>query len=150
MLIKIYQGSEHGFFAQSFHYKCDKKGPTISVIKTNTGRLFGGFARKSWSCRNKTYSDNKAFIFSLDRLKHLEIKKGAKIVGCYKKKLVYFLNAICLSDKCNKKLNYLLQKDNQFKTTKIKNIQDFLLGQTDKCFKVQDIEVFSVFIENKD
>ena len=102
MLVRIFQGSEHGFFAQSFHYRCDKKGPTLSVIKTTTGRVFGGFCRKSWSCRNKVYEDSRAFVFSLNRLKYLRVKKRKKIVGCYKNKLVYFLNAICLNNKCDK------------------------------------------------
>lgn len=122
MFFKIYQGTEHGFYAQSFHYKCDKKGPTFSIIETTTGRLFGGYSTKSWSTKNKVYSDNTVFIFSLDRMKYLKYKKDANNVGCFKKELIYFQDAICLKDKCDQKFNCLVSMNNNIETTHNMNI----------------------------
>ena len=45
----INRASEHGYTAQSFHEYCDDKGPTLIVIKSSGGWIFGGFTTKSWS-----------------------------------------------------------------------------------------------------
>ena len=44
----IYRASEHGYSAKSFHECCDDKGPTLVVIKSNGGWIFGGYTTKSW------------------------------------------------------------------------------------------------------
>lgn len=48
-LQKIFKGSEHDFKANAFHSYCDNKGPTLSVILSDTNRLFGGFTSKNWT-----------------------------------------------------------------------------------------------------
>ena len=45
----LYRASEHGFTAKSFHNYCDDKGPTLIVIKSTGGWIFGGYTTKSWS-----------------------------------------------------------------------------------------------------
>jgi hypothetical protein len=37
----LYKGSRDGFNAKDFHRLCDNKGPTITVIRTRQGRIFG-------------------------------------------------------------------------------------------------------------
>ena len=44
----LYRGSENGFEAPLFHQKCDNKGSTLVLIKSENGNLFGGFTTKSW------------------------------------------------------------------------------------------------------
>ena len=44
----IYRASEHGYSAKSFHECCDDKGPTLVVIKSSGGWIFGGYTTKSW------------------------------------------------------------------------------------------------------
>ncbi len=44
----IYRASEHGYTAYSFHQYCDNKGPTLIVIKSSGGWIFGCYTRKSW------------------------------------------------------------------------------------------------------
>ncbi len=48
----IYRASEHGYTAESFHKYCDDKGPTLIVIKSSEGWIFGGYATESWSGRS--------------------------------------------------------------------------------------------------
>lgn len=62
----LYRGTKDGFDARNFHRCCDLKGPTLTLIKTTAGRIFGGFANESWeSTINETYvADPHAFIFS--------------------------------------------------------------------------------------
>ena len=45
----IYRASEHGYTAKSFHEYCDDKGPTLVVIKSTNGCVFGGYTTESWS-----------------------------------------------------------------------------------------------------
>ena len=52
----IYRASEHGYTAKSFHECCDDKGPTLIVIKSDGGWIFGGYTKKSWT-RDSIYYD---------------------------------------------------------------------------------------------
>ncbi len=52
----IYRSSEHEYTARSFHEYCDDKGPTLIVIKSSGGWIFGGYTTQSW-CGNSIYSD---------------------------------------------------------------------------------------------
>ncbi len=60
------RGSIHGFSAQVFHELCDAKGPTISIVESDSGKIFGGFTTVAWMSYDCRYfSDAPAFIFSL-------------------------------------------------------------------------------------
>ncbi len=45
----IYRASKYGYTASSFHNYCDDKGPTLIVIKSSGGWIFGGYTTKSWN-----------------------------------------------------------------------------------------------------
>ncbi len=45
----IYRASEHDYTGKSFHEYCDDKGPTLVVIKSSEGWIFGGYTTQSWS-----------------------------------------------------------------------------------------------------
>ena len=44
----LYRASEHGYTAESFHKCCDGKKPTLIVIKSCRGWIFGGYTTQSW------------------------------------------------------------------------------------------------------
>ncbi len=46
----LYRASEHEYTASSFHECCDDKGPTLVVIKSSGGWIFGGYTTQSWKC----------------------------------------------------------------------------------------------------
>ena len=52
----IYRASEHEYTASSFHECCDDKGPTLIVIKSSGGWIFGGYTTQSWSVYGIYYS----------------------------------------------------------------------------------------------
>ena len=52
----IYRASEHDYTASSFHEYCDDRGPTLVVIKSSEGWIFGGYTTQSWS-ENGIYYD---------------------------------------------------------------------------------------------
>ena len=44
----LFRASRDGFAAESFHSKCDKKGPTLTVVRSGSF-IFGGFTEAAWS-----------------------------------------------------------------------------------------------------
>ena len=45
----LYRASKDGYTASSFHSCCNGKGPTLVVIKSTEGWIFGGYTTQSWS-----------------------------------------------------------------------------------------------------
>ena len=44
----IFRSSEHDYSGPAFHEYCDDKGPTLVVIKSSSGWIFGGYTTQSW------------------------------------------------------------------------------------------------------
>lgn len=63
----IYRASEHGFDAADFHRCCDTFAPTVSIIQTDFGNIFGGFTIVPWSSATlrADQADPTAFLFTL-------------------------------------------------------------------------------------
>ena len=78
----LYRASEHEYTAKSFHEYCDDKGPTLVIIKSSRGWIFGGYTTQSWAYNKPTQEkriqlshlliylvifkeDPEAFIFTL-------------------------------------------------------------------------------------
>ena len=53
----LFRASRDGFETQTFHPKCDNKGPTITIVKSG-GNIFGGFTEISWNSKNIFFSKN--------------------------------------------------------------------------------------------
>ncbi len=53
----IYRASEHAYTGKSFHELCNDKGPTLIVIKSTGGCIFGGFTTQSWSGKGISFFD---------------------------------------------------------------------------------------------
>ena len=67
----IYKASKHGFDGKLFHNKCDEKGPTITIIRSQHNHVFGGFTNQSWDSKSKFKKDNKAWIYVLRAKKEI-------------------------------------------------------------------------------
>ena len=66
----LYQGSRDGFAATDFHSRCDGKPNTLTIVKSTSGNIFGGYTIIPWESiaydvENGYEYDNSAFIFSL-------------------------------------------------------------------------------------
>ena len=46
----LFRVSRYGFTAQAFHANCDEKGPTVTIVKSESN-IFGGFAENSWKSK---------------------------------------------------------------------------------------------------
>ena len=66
----LYQGSRDGFDAFYFHFRCDFKPNTLTIVKSTNGNIFGGYTTISWESNDYDADygykyNNSAFIFSL-------------------------------------------------------------------------------------
>lgn len=69
----LYRGSEQGFSAEAFHALVDGKGPTMSIIKSEHGRIFGLYTDISWQSEGQfKFGNGNTFKFAL---RDLDIEK---------------------------------------------------------------------------
>jgi hypothetical protein len=62
----LFDPVKDGWSTYDFHRKCDNhSSPTITLIKSAAGKIFGGFRAKRWS-PEKFDEVNPTFVFSLD------------------------------------------------------------------------------------
>ena len=56
----IYRASLNGWAASNFHSFCDRKGPTVVVVKSGN-YIFGGYTEQLWECKwhSRTHSSLK-------------------------------------------------------------------------------------------
>ena len=75
----IMRGTRDGFSAKVFHELCDSKGPTVTLIESEAGKIFGGYTSLPWMSYDCKYqTDSEAFIFSLSN-KSLHTQLSFKI-----------------------------------------------------------------------
>ena len=59
-------GSENGFKASIFHEKCDNQGKTLTIVKSKSGSIFGGYTDIAWTSEKKDFLGNcNSFIYSI-------------------------------------------------------------------------------------
>ena len=46
----LFRASRDGFATETFHSKCDNKGPTVTIVKSGNN-IFGGFTEISWDSK---------------------------------------------------------------------------------------------------
>ena len=65
-LVLLYRMSRDGLKYVDFHSRCDNKGPTLSLFKTDTGRRCGGYTNVSWDTSGGWKHDSGSWLMSLD------------------------------------------------------------------------------------
>jgi len=73
----LYVASRDGDAATKFHSVCDNKGPTVVIVETTSGAVFGGYTDVSWASSSTYKTSSTAFLFRLrPSMKHYVIKQG--------------------------------------------------------------------------
>ena len=62
----LYKGTLDGDTYDIFHKKCDNQGPTISIIESTDGQIFGGYTSKSWDINKSDIPDPDSFLFNIN------------------------------------------------------------------------------------
>ena len=146
----IYRGSRDGMTTQNFHNKCDNKGPTITLFKTEKS-IFGGFTSISWSTDEKYHFSKECFIFTLSNIYNTKPTKfpfkNDKHAVCHSKGYgPYFGNSADIG------INYSDFLNNTSYSTFPRSYED-VLGKgysifsgdvNDNRFNLKEIEVFKV------
>jgi len=61
----VFKGTKDGMTASAFHEKANNKGPTITIIRSKAGKIFGGFMPDAWTSRGGYINTKNSWIFSL-------------------------------------------------------------------------------------
>lgn len=141
----LFRATKDGFTKRKFHRKCDNKGPTVCIIKTEDGDIIGGYTEESWSGDDEFKIDRKAWLFTFKDggSRFLVSASGENAIRCDKDEFITFGSGadIEIADKCN-------QNNNSF----VNPSSDYLYGgktligdeQDQVEFKVLEIEVYSI------
>ena len=68
----LYSATIDGDTIDAFNKKCDGKPNTLTIIKTNNGKIIGGFFKKELSVK-EDYYDPSCFLFSLNYKEKYEV-----------------------------------------------------------------------------
>jgi len=81
----LYVASKDGQSSSNFHSKCDGKGPTVVIVLTTTGSIFGGYSSISWASSGGYHKSETSFLFRLrPGMRHYNIKKGKESYSIYR------------------------------------------------------------------
>ena len=139
----IYRASRDGDGSKSFHYKCDGKSNTLTVIKSALGKRFGAFSVGKWNSEQNYISDEKAFLCAwFIALYTSLIKKDQSkyAIVCNEKYGPTFGKGpdLYLSSNCRNNSSHTIQESFDYKG-KI----DCLVGS--KKFTTMDYEVYQIY-----
>jgi len=70
----LWRGTRDGFAASTFHSLCNNKGSTLTVFKTTSGYIAGGYASVSWTSYGSYVVDSNAFLFTLKNPNNMPLK----------------------------------------------------------------------------
>ena len=142
-VIKIYRATEDGDQADIFHSLCDNNTNIIVLIKTKESMKFGGFTSRGFNSNDVDIVDNSAFVFSIDKKEIYPVKHDENAISCFRNIGPSFTQIISVPDRflsshCQtflKDLNYLTKEDYQ-------------LNNGNKYFKIVELEVFELLIND--
>ncbi len=175
----LYRSSEHDYTSKSFHEYCDNKGPTLVVIKSSEGWIFGGYTTRSWkvvhpdeyssiisSCIifsiDKYKDDDEAFIFTLknangvEPTRYMKRKESKYAIYCdpnYGPRFGY--DNIYIVNNCNKENSCWINNNGKEGYECHPEYKNSLFVNTagpnkGNKFSVLDYEVFGIDYENKE
>ena len=78
----LYRGTKDGWGCDEFHSKCDSKGPTLILFKTNSKRVCGGFTEAKWDRSGDYKEDARSFLFSVDLKLYFPVLDPTKAIYC--------------------------------------------------------------------
>lgn len=78
----LYRGSRDGWQAFDFHSRCDNKGATITLFRSDKGRRIGGYTGQSWDSLNRAKADSSAFLFALDQKMKYPVQQAGSAIYC--------------------------------------------------------------------
>ena len=101
----LYRASDHGFSIAKFHEICDNIPNTLVLIKTEFGRVIGGYTPVPWNSSKKHWTADKSlesFIFSIDMRERFGLNLAQFAIAFNPEKgPIFGCCDICIIDKSN-------------------------------------------------
>ena len=135
----IFDTATDGDTLDAFKKKCVGQFPTLFIIKTDFGQIFGGYATSAWKEKGPI-SDYNSFVFSLEPQKKYNLTKPSKALFGYRYNDIMFQFGCCgfrISDNCTKNNNNYISGAH-YET----GVRDLIKG--DGHFWVQRLEIFKI------
>ncbi|KAG0255815.1 hypothetical protein DFQ27_006060 [Actinomortierella ambigua] len=66
VLKSLFKATVHGFDPKTFHARCDHKGPTLTIVRTSSGVVVGGYNENDWTSSGQYSSATKNFLFQFN------------------------------------------------------------------------------------
>jgi BTB/POZ domain-containing protein KCTD9 len=137
----------------AFHRKCDKKGWTLTIVKTTKNSIFGGFTTAEWESPSG-YSNNfkpcpHSFLFSVNENRKFPIMRGGidaierrsdlcAVFGDYELSIYGYSNSTLSS--------YCLSNRDSFNLPSAKGRKEPSMNGGERNFQLKQFEVYSVTV----
>ena len=148
-LIRIFIASEDGFSSEAFKSKCNGKTNTVTIAKTNFGKLIGGFTPIAWETPTEgthVYEEDQSetcFLFSLTLNEKYPLKSGLRqFAVCNTQSYGPLFGGgsdLEIVDECNVNYNSFSGTDHTYMS---KRQPEEFYG--DKKYLVEDYEIYQV------
>ena len=135
-----------GDSTETFIKKSNGKSPTLVVIETTKGRVFGGYTTQPW--KGEITKDDNAFVFSLITKKKYPIKDPSKAVGV--NDIGKSFSAVMFGWSSNAIVVYTgcLSRSDNYVSNYTYNISEiYELNGGESCFTVKSYELFHLQYE---
>lgn len=67
----LYRSTVNGLEPNQFHSRVDHKGPTLSIVETEEGVIFGGYTSIPWASKGglstNPQKDGETFLFKIEK-----------------------------------------------------------------------------------
>ena len=136
----IFDTAKDGDTIDAFKNKCEGKNPTLFIIKTDFGSVFGGYATSPWK-ENGPIPDYNSFVFTFNPNKKYPVTmpKFGLFGFHFKENIMFQFGCVGfrIDGKCTKSNNNIIRGSNYEK-----GFIDFIQG--DHKFRVSRLEVFKL------
>jgi len=140
----LLRGSRDGYTAKVFHEKCDNKGSTLCIYKSNLNKVFGGFSYIQWNAAVTGYvqdTTNSCFLFSVtNKTKHILKSQAHSIFNSPSYCSTFGGHDICISD--NNTLANYSNFNNGYVADGIADPKTYLAGAYN--FTLLEYEVYQI------
>lgn len=137
----LFRASRDGYEAENFHKKCDGKGNTLTLVKTKSGRRFGGYTEAKWDSNSGYINLRKGFVFSIDNKEIYYNEKRNYNIYCNMSIGPSFRSGphdFTISDKCNinnKSFEYIRSSSGNY------------ILEGNEFFRIKDYEIYALEME---
>lgn len=136
----IFDTASDGDSIDAFKKKVTDQSPTLFIIKTDFGQVFGGYATSNW-IENKFIADYKSFVYTLNpnQKYNVTMPKFGLFGYNYQENIMFQFGSVCfrVDGNCTKTKNNLVRGSNYEK-----GFINFIEG--DHKFRVSRLEIFRV------